>query len=271
MIVIENDEKIFFQKVYRGEDSLDVFLKDLYILSVRINAILTFIEDIKITDQQKYLHECANKCYLCNEEFVSDKNRKVFDHDHLTGYYRGAAHQNCNLRYTLPKKIPLFFHNLKNYDSHFIIASLTTNSFKNCKIVPQSMEKFISFSLDNIQVLDSCNFLSESLEKLVNNLRNSGGKFPITCEIFKMYIKIDSKNKELLFFKSIYPYEYMDSFEKFKETTLPSIENFYSSLNLKSISEEEYQTALNIWEKFEFKNLLRLSQFLLFVRYFTIV
>ena len=83
------------------------------------------------------------------------------------------------------------------------------------------MEKFISFSLDEIQVLDSCNFLSESLEKLVNNLRKSGGKFPITCEIFEKYIKQNPKHKDLLFKKSIYPYEYMDSFKKFKEKSFP--------------------------------------------------
>ena len=138
---------------------------------------------------------------MCNEEYLYDSNQKVHDHDHITGLYRGPAHNFCNLRYHMPKKIPLFFHNLKNYDSHFILSNLKSNAFRKCTIIPQTMEKFISFSLDEIQVLDSCNFLSESLEKLVNNLRKSGGKFPITCKIFEKYIKQNPEHKDLLFKK----------------------------------------------------------------------
>ena len=76
-------------------------------------------------------------------------------------------------------------------------------------------------------------FLSESLEKLVDNLRNSGNKFSITNQIFQKYIQKDINVQTLILRKSIYPYEYMDSFEKFEEKSLPSIESFYSTLNSK--------------------------------------
>ena len=191
---------------------------------------------------------------MSNQSTLKRKKR-VRDHDHRTGLYRGPAHQLCNYNYRLPKKIPLFFHNLKNYDSHFILANLKENCFQKCNIIPQSIEKFISFSLDNIQVLDSYNFLSESLSNLVDNLQKSGGNFTITKKIFKKYIDEDKDNENILLRKSIYPYEYMNSFDKFNETSLPSIKSFYSSLSGNSISQEDYEFARTVWKKLNIKNL----------------
>ena len=58
------------------------------------------------------------------------KNRKVEDHYHCTGEYRGAASSICNLKYSVPKKVPLVFHNGSNYDYHFFIKDLA-EEFKN--------------------------------------------------------------------------------------------------------------------------------------------
>ena len=49
---------------------------------------------------------------------------KVEDHCHYTGEYGGAAHSICNLKYCVPKKIPIVFHNGSNSDYHFIIKEL---------------------------------------------------------------------------------------------------------------------------------------------------
>ena len=256
IIVIENQENIFYHTVYRGEDCLFEFMKELRLIMYRIQGILTNVVDMIITEAQQKDYENTDICYLC-EKLIDPKQGgiKVRDHDHLTGLYRGPTHQDCNYRYRLPKKIPLFIHNLKNYDSHFILANLTSKCFTKCTIIPQSIEKFISFSLDFIQVLDSFNFLNESLEKLVNNLRNSGGDFPITKYIFRDYINDNQENLNFLLRKSFYPYEYMNSFDRFEETSLPPIESFYSSLTLQSISQDDYNFARNVWHKLKFKNL----------------
>ena len=59
----------------------------------------------------------------------------------------------------------------------------------------------------------------------------------------------------LLLRKGIYPYEYMDSWEKFDETTLPPKEAFYSNLNLEDISDEDYAHAQKVWDVLEIKKL----------------
>ena len=68
--------------------------------------------------------------------------------------------------------------------------------------------------------------------------------------------KLGNLNKfVLLLRKGVYPYECMDSWEKFDKTTLPPKEAFYSNLNLKDISNEDYAHAQKIWHVFEIKNL----------------
>ena len=53
---------------------------------------------------------------------MKDKNhRKPRDHSDYTGKYRGAAYSICNLKYSVPKRIPTVFHNGSIYDYHFII------------------------------------------------------------------------------------------------------------------------------------------------------
>ena len=59
----------------------------------------------------------------------------------------------------------------------------------------------------------------------------------------------------LLLRKGVYPYEYMDSWEKFDENTLPSKKDFFSNLNLEDISDEDYTHAQKVWNIFKIKNL----------------
>ena len=81
---------------------------------------------IPLTTEEKYI--TINKKYVIyvKKEFNSNdkKNYKVRDHCHYTGKYRGAAHNICNLRYKVPKEIPIVFLNGSTYDYHFIIKEL---------------------------------------------------------------------------------------------------------------------------------------------------
>ena len=59
----------------------------------------------------------------------------------------------------------------------------------------------------------------------------------------------------MLLRKGVYPYEYMDSWERFDETSLPDKEAFYSELNLEDITDKDYEHAQKVWKVFGIKNL----------------
>ena len=90
-----------------------------------------------------------------------------------------------------------------------------------------------------LRFIDSIKFMSSSLDSLVNNLARGGHKF----WGFENY---NDCQCELLIRKEIYPYEYMDSWDKFKESSLPSIEKFYSNLNMSGVSDEDYEHACRV-------------------------
>ena len=98
-----------------------------------------------------------------------------------------------------------------------------------------------------IRFIDSFKFMAASLDSLVNNLPKDAFKN------VKRYYKGDKLS--LLTRKGVYPYEYMNSLEKLKETKLPPKEAFYSRLNDEGISDEDYVHAQKVWETFEMKNL----------------
>ena len=64
--------------------------------------------------------------------------------------------------------------------------------------------------------------------------------------------------------KGVYPYEYMDSLEKFDKTALPPKKDFYSNLNIENISDEDYAHAQKVWDVFKIKShdLLRILRFI---------
>ena len=251
---------------------------------------------IPLTIKEKIHYNEQEICYICKKEFdKSDKkNYKVRDHSHYTGKCRGAAHNICNLRYKIPKEIPVVFHDGSTYDYHFIIKELVKEFNDNFECLGENTEKYITFSVPiqkkienkdieityKIKFIDSYRFMSMPLSKLIDNLsavihnntcvdckscldyvrstsvygtytKTKNEKLIFKCFNCKQYYEKDF-NKELikrfagtyefcnknlnkfilLLRKGVYPYEYMDNWEKFNETLLPSKESFYSKLNM---------------------------------------
>ena len=201
----------------------------------------------------------ATECWICHGELGLDRVR---DHCHLTGKYRGAAHNKCNLQYRRPKFIPVVFHNLSGYDSHLFIKNLgVTEGNINC--IPNNEEKYISFSKDivvgeytnkngkivdikqQLRFIDSFKFVASSLDKLVENLDKhccvNTGKF------------YKGKQLSLLMRKGVYPYEYASSCARFDDKQLPPKEAFYSKLSGEGISDDDYKHAHAVWDEFGMK------------------
>ena len=197
-------------------------------------------------------------CIHCDEPLVRPQFRDaVKDHCHITGKYRGAAHNTCNRSYFRidPKRItiPVVFHNLKSYDAHHLmlrIAEVNTypQGTSDLRCIPNNNEKYISFSLGRLRFIDSNQFLLSALDSLVSSNKHED------FEIIKRLV-CNPENRGLLFRKGVYPYEYIDSFERFDEPSLPPKESFYSKLTKSGITDEDYVHAKQVWEAFECENL----------------
>ena len=174
---------------YRGEDCMKRFCKDLREHETKI--INCEKKDmLPLTKEEKQNYNNQEVCYICKKEFISSyttehkKNHKVRDHCHYTSKYRGAAHNTCNLRYKIPKVIPMIFHNGSTCDYHFIIRELVKEFEGNFACLGENTEKYITFSVPikkrienkdmeityKIKCIDSFRFMATSLSKLVDNL-----------------------------------------------------------------------------------------------------
>ena len=218
--------------LYRGKNVVLKFIMSILKEYDYCRSVMKkyFNKYLVMTAEENEVFERSNICWICSK--LIDFNDKVRDHCHISGKYRGAAHWSCNINLKISKKVPLIFHNLKGYDSHLIFKEL--NKF-NCKIsvIPNGLEKYMSFTLNNnIVFIDSMLFINSSLDKLAKNLSSEDFKY--------LSEEFSGEELELVKKKGIYPYEYFNSFKKFKESKLPDIDKFFSPLKDCCVGEKEY-------------------------------
>ncbi len=258
-------------RLYRGEDVYKTFFetldKDIASLLEKLEKPLPYNK----TETGKQLFYKSTACYLCNKPFnknYKDENRdkrldKVTDHCHLTGRIRGICHQNCNTKMRWYKKtieIPIVVHNLRGYDSHLIFKGLSQLENKyRITLIPNNIEKYMSFTLNNMRFIDSFQFVAKPLSDLIDEIKGKDDKamhdpdklaqlFPVTANYF------DKNSLDYVTEKGVYPYEYTKSFDDFT-SGFPAKEEFdRNHLRGADISQEEYDFAKEVYEKFECKN-----------------
>ena len=110
---------------YRGENAVYKFLEQMLEEESYCKNIVKckFNKPLKMTNVDEEEFQKADKCHICGISY-NDKDIRVRDHCHITGLFRGSAHQDCNLSFKLTGKIPVVFHNLRGYDSHFIMQQI---------------------------------------------------------------------------------------------------------------------------------------------------
>lgn len=117
------------------------------------------------------------------------------------------------------------------------------------KCIPYTMEKYLTFSLGNLSFKDSLQFMPSSLDQLVENLKKKGrDNFPLLDDEF-------GNHADLFIRKGVYPYEFMDRWERFDDTQLPPKDAFYSELKQEGISDEDYAYAMQVWNTTGMKTL----------------
>ena len=216
-----------------------------------------------MTEDDEQHFKTIDGCHICGEKYT-DKDVRIRGYCHISGKFRGSAHQECNLKLRIKPediKIPVIFHNLRGHNSHFIMQQIGEIAKKrgytnkkeekqdlNINAIPNNMEKYMAFMLGNhLTFIDSFLFMTSSLDKLVSNLLKDDLIF--TSKAFK------GKRLDLMSQKGIYPYDFMDSFEKFNQMELPTKDQFYSILNNQLITDDEYDHAKEVWKTFNIKTM----------------
>ena len=252
-------------QIHRGENAVHKFMENMLeeVNWCKSKMKKHFNKPLKMTMENEIDFKKAIKCHICDQQYT-DKDIRVRDHCHITGKFRGSAHQDCNLKLRIKPdniKIPVIFHNLRGYDSHFIMQQIgeiaKKHAYKNkrgeeCHMnincIPNNMEKYLAFMLGNHLVfLDSLQFMNSSLDNLIKNLPDEAFKY--TKQEF------EKEQFNLMKQKGIYPYDHMDSFDRFNEIKLPVQQDFYSILNNEHISDEQYKHAQNVWNTFNLKTM----------------
>ena len=252
-------------QIYRGEKAVYKFMESMLeeVKYCKKTMRKCFNKPLKMTKDDLDAFEKATECYICNKQYTSDDIRVRY-HCPITHKFKGSVHTECEKKLTINPnkiKIPVLFHNLRGYDSHFIMqeieAIVKNHTFKNKKgeekqmninAIPNNMEKYMAFMLGNhLTFIDSFQFMGSSLDKLVSNLPKDALKY--TSQEYS------SEKLELMTRKGVYPYDFMDSFKKFDETILPNKEDFYSILNDTHISNEDYKHAQKVWDAFKLKTM----------------
>ena len=175
---LENVLKSNYYKSPLGYDNVDWFVDEV----IKLENKMAFYfkntkKDIIMTDDDEEEFKNDNICRFCEKFIESDKVR---DHCHLTGEYRGPAHNKCNINDTQDQSsfIPFIFHNFSNYDCHMFFKKLVDKKNEKVKfdIIPKTNEEYISVTYGCIRFIDSYRFQSSSLDSLIKALVDNSNK-----------------------------------------------------------------------------------------------
>src|SRR2546426_4978768 len=292
VVCYENDKYSKPYRMFRGKDAIYDFFEALFEEEIEINHYMHEFSNSKmlLTKDDWKRYDQAKCCYVCKESFT-DKNYKVRDHCHITNKFRGPACSRCNLQMKLTHIIPVIFHNLRGYDMHLLLQEV--GRFKReLTIIPNNMEKYMSFSVGTVKkcynhktkdyddklrfdlrFIDSFQFMSSSLNNLVNDLKQGGmDQFKYMNQefrqVFNENMELTERNGgkftdeeiqeiiELLTRKGIYPYSYMNKWNKFDVSTKKlEMKHFRNDLTGDEISDEDFKFFKKVCKKLKIKTL----------------
>lgn len=245
VIIVDHEGNLYKKFTYQGEDCVDRFMDMMQEETKRIiQKLKTEKLPMNLTEKDEHAFQIATTCHICKNKLYFDKVR---DHCHLTGKFRGASHNSCNLQFQQRETLPIFFHNFQNYDS-FLLLKAFEKYGKNVQIIPNNSKKYLGIKVDNMLFLDSFQFLASSLDSLVNIIKTDEKNFKLMRQVF-------GENYHALLRKGVFCYDYIDEFSKFNDSNLPSKKYFYNNLTEEHISDSDYSYAKQIFKLFNLKSL----------------
>ena len=141
----------------------------LTVMKIRVNALAEFLDVLiewesaiveelrtnrpmkRMSAQKRENYENATECYICRQPFEEGDliGPMVRDHDHITKFFIGAAHRQCNLERPASFRIPVFFHNFRGYDAHLIVHEFGKRPDREIKVIGQNIKKYLQVEWGN--------------------------------------------------------------------------------------------------------------------------
>ena len=249
---LEDILKSDYYKSLLGYDNVEWFVDKI----IKLENKMAFYfkntkKDIIMTQENEEDFKNNNNCRFCEKEILSDKVR---DHCHLTGKYRGPAHNTCNINVKQKDSnfIPFIFHNFSNYDCHMFFKKLVDKKNHKVKfdIIPKTNEEYMSVTYGCNRFIDSYRFLSSGLDSLIKTLVDNSNKtlknlkeeIVDNDEILNIINKIIEDDKTITDLKKNYP----DKIKNLEEALLKYIgENDLKILKTRFPDKWKYLTKKN--------------------------
>ena len=202
-------------------------------------------KDIVLSKKDEEDYKNINICRFCEKEIFD----KVREHCHLTGKYRGPAHNTCNINVKQKdnNSIPFAFHTFSNYDCHMFFKKFVNlkNDKVEFKIIPKTNEEYIVVKYGCIRFIDSYRFLSSSLDELVQDLDEDDIKL----------LKKEFPDKwQYLNKKLARPYEYLNIIDDYKKPVINLKKDFLSKLKNDYSYDEEIERTKEVIKIFNIKD-----------------
>ena len=183
-----------------------------------------------LTDEKMKRHKKVKRCEFCNVKFDKE-NRRIQHHNHINGIYIATVCKSCNSKMKTNNCLYIVFHYMKGYDIHYIIKTINVH-FKdsNINLIGHNASSIFHIGIQNyIKIIDFHEFITASLKDLSSNLK---------IEDINYTRKMLEKYGHEFLKKDIFPFRYIDSFEKYNKKTFPHIEYFD---NIDQMTYEKYR------------------------------
>jgi hypothetical protein len=265
VLFVDYNGKILFQKTMSHPTNImEIFCRYLAELEPLLHERMALYKDQMpvLTREQQQVYETASVCYLCAANFLVEEEDpryfRVRDHDHYSGLFLGPAHVHCNLKRRRSATVPIYIHNLTNYDMHFIVTALNYFGEPVVKALPMNQEKFRTLRVSKFVFLDSLQLLSGSLAELVDDLASSQHEFHI---LRRSGMYSNDVERRLLLRKGVFPYEFATSLERLRSrVNFPPQSAFFSHLRGEGVSNEDYAHGERVYRKFRCANMQEYSE-----------
>ena len=242
-----------------GDNNVRWFLNKINAIEYQMSEFFKQNLKPKITVKSEKSFLKSKFCWLCDINF-GNINGKVRHYCKMTGRYLGAGHQTCIdyiNKVNLHKFIPVLYHNFSKYDCHMFFNELINSKVNtnNISVIPKTNEEYMSVNYNCIKFLDSMRFLTTSLEKLTESMKDED------------YIHLKKHFPDhwiLLKNKLAYPYEFYKTLEEYgrpiDELLEAGNEAYFSKTANKIPNQKEINRTNQIIKLFNIKNGRELTQ-----------